>query len=128
VTGLRAVSGLSALWVLARNPGRKLSVALDLSCPNLTSADKAQTSLLRLAVASVTKKAVLRVRSANEHCDIGSNGGFMRYLRTTMRSHLGMSLWCIGLSNENPLHKEFKSLSCEISMPREAIKADKLDL
>ncbi len=61
VTGLRAVSGLFTFWVLAINPGKKLRVA------------------------------VLRVKSAIELSLIGSKGGFMRYLNTTMRSHLGIS-------------------------------------
>ena len=58
ITGDKTVSGLSGFWVLAMKPGRNLKVALCLSCPNTTSAGKAQTSLLGLAEANVRRKAV----------------------------------------------------------------------
>jgi hypothetical protein len=64
MTGLRAVSGLSTFWVLAINPGKKLRVAFILLGPKRTSEEKAHTSLLRLVVANVRRKAVLRVKSA----------------------------------------------------------------
>ena len=67
-------------------------MALDRSFPKRTSAEKAHTSLLRLAVASVTTKAVLRVRSASEHCDLGSKGGFVGYLKITMGYLYGGSI------------------------------------
>jgi hypothetical protein len=91
MTGLRAVSGLFTFWVLAMNPGKKLRVAFILLGQKRTSEEKAHTSLLRLAVANVRRKAVLRVKSAIELSLIGSKGGFMRYLNTTMRSQLGIS-------------------------------------
>ena len=52
----------------------------------------------------------------------------MRYLKTIMRSHLGVSRLEIGLSIAKPLHREPRSISCDISKPLEAIRADKLDL
>ena len=72
-------------------PGRNLRVALCLSCPNTTSAEKAQTSLLRLAAANVRRKAVLRIRTASEQTFIGWGGCLMRKRRTRAKNPSGSS-------------------------------------
>ncbi len=62
-------------------------------------------------MAKERRKAVLLVKSAIDHRLIGSNGGYMRYLITIMKSHLGVS-WCeIGLLIEHLLQRDDKSVS-----------------
>jgi hypothetical protein len=76
VTGLRVVSGLSTVWIVAINQAKKLSVVLRLFGAIHTS-EKAHTSLLCLAVAKVRRKAVVCFISADEHRLISLKGGFM---------------------------------------------------
>jgi hypothetical protein len=76
VTGLRAVSGLSTVWIVAINQAKKLSVVLRLFGAIHTS-EKAHTSLLCLAVANVRRKAIVRIISAVEPRLVSSKGGFM---------------------------------------------------
>ena len=108
-------------------PGRNLRVALCLSCPNTTSAEKAQTSLLRLAAANVRRKAVLRVRTASEQTFIGWGGCLMRKRRTRAKTHPGVPLKVLGGSIEKDLIRALRSGSWDISNPLEALRLDRAD-
>jgi len=55
---IRAVSGLTIFWVLAIKTPKELKRGTRKTRLNATSAEKAHTSLLRLAEASVKRKAV----------------------------------------------------------------------
>ena len=70
------------------------------SSPKRTSALKAHTLLFPLAEARVRRKASFLVISARLAKFMGSNKAYKICLRTTRRSHLGVSLCCTGRSME----------------------------
>ena len=114
VTGLRYVSGLPGTVVFDKNPGKNLRVAVSLCLPIATSAEKACTSLFRLAVAKVRRTTVFQVKNLSEAVFMGSYGGLRKDLRTLLRSHLGVSLCSMGLSIEKDFTREPKSASLEV--------------
>ena len=82
---------------------------------------------MRLAEASVKRKAVfLENRKSTQN--IGSNGGLIRNLKTTVRSHLGIYLSVRGHSTLKDLIRLIRSGLWEISMPLEAKRVERADL